>query len=169
MNRLTLAQRALATLSALVVATSAWLPGMHLLFRPNLDEYITPQGIPPKARALVAQHLALWSDPALRAGEIARMRARNAEWDFMARTFFVLSLANMSLRDPASKEAYLSIMDLIIDETLKLERENGIYYFLMDYAHYGTFRSTTGRSLFQDGEIALMLAARRLVEEKGGL
>lgn len=94
------------------------------------------------------------------------MRGRNAEWDFMVRTYLVLSLANMGFRDPASRGTYLEIIDLIIDETIHLEQEYGIYYFLMDYARSGSFISTTERSLFQDGEIALMLGARRLLEEK---
>jgi hypothetical protein len=94
------------------------------------------------------------------------MRHSNAEWDFMGRTFFVLSLANMSLRDPTSAPGYLAVMDRIIDETIRLEQERGKFHFLMDYARAGDFRSSTGRSLFEDGEIALMLAVRRLVEEK---
>jgi len=161
-----LAKRALLMLVSLGVATGVWLPSLHLLFKPNLDDYSSDDGIPPKAQALAARHLELWSDPDLRVEEIAKMRASNAEWDFMARTFLVLSLANMSLRNPDSKEEYLEIMDLIIDETIRLEEENGIYYFLMSYAQFRPFISSAERSLFQDGEIALMLAARRLVEEK---
>jgi len=98
------------------------------------------------------------------------MRHSNAEWDFMARTFFVLSLGNMALRQPDRMGNYLKIMDVIIDviidETLRLEEENGHYYFLMDYARSGDFATRSGRSLFVDGEIALMLGARRLVLEK---
>jgi hypothetical protein len=60
----------------------------------------------------------------------------------------------------------LEIMDAIIEETIRLEQENGADYFLMAYARYGQFRSSKGRSLFVDSEIALMLAMRRLVEEK---
>jgi hypothetical protein len=148
------------------LAAGAWLPGVHRLFRPTLANYRAQTGIPPKAQALAARQLALWTDPALRAGEIAKMRGRNAEWDFMARTFFVLALANLGLRDPGSQAEYLDIMDVIIDETLRLEREHGKFYFLMSYAHRQPFVSQAGRSLFQDGEIALMLAARQLLEEK---
>jgi hypothetical protein len=84
----------------------------------------------------------------------------------MARAFFVLSLANMALREPEAKDEYLEIMDIIIEETIRLERENGMYYFLMRYARRRPFVSQAGRSLFQDSEIALMLAVRRLVQEK---
>jgi hypothetical protein len=161
-----LLQKSILAVVALAVAAGIWLPSVHLLFKPNLDRYVSGEGIPPKARALAARHLALWSDPELRAGEITKMRQNNAEWDFMARTFFVLALGNMALREPEAKDQYLEIMDAIIDETIRLEEANGAHYFLMAYAKYGHFRSSDGRSLFVDSEIALMLAVRRLVEEK---
>ncbi len=165
-GKLSCGKKLFLTLIALVIATGVWLPSMHLLFKPHMDNYLSDAGISPKARALAARHLALWSDPDLRAGEIAKMRQNNAEWDFMARTFFVLALGNMALRDPEAKDQYLEIMDTIIDETVRLEQENGDDYFLMAYAKYGHFRSRDGRSLFVDSEVALMLAVRRLVEEK---
>jgi hypothetical protein len=107
----------------------------------------------------------VWTNPATGAAEIARMRRSNAEWDFMGRTYFVLSLANVALREPPQQPDCLRVMDAIIDETLRLERKHGRYYFLMDYARQAPFRSPSQRSLFQDGEIAMMLAARRLVAE----
>lgn len=94
------------------------------------------------------------------------MRASNAEWDFMGRTFLVLSLANMSLRDTNRAAAYVPVMDAILDETLRLERERGMYVFLMDYARGGRYVAKPERSLFVDGEIAIMLAARRMVAER---
>jgi hypothetical protein len=97
------------------------------------------------------------------------MRKSNSEWDFMGRTFAELAFANLALRDPARSAAYLEAMDRIIDETIHLERERGIYYFLMDYARADAFKAKPPRSLFQDGEIALMLAARRLVRERDDL
>ena len=93
------------------------------------------------------------------------MRQSNAEWDFMGRTFLVLALANMSLRDPGSADKYVDVIDRIIDETIKIEAEHGVYYFLMPYARERPFMAKSGRSIFVDGEIALMLAARRIVRE----
>ena len=85
---------------SLAVAGVIWLPCIHLFFRQDVDDYFCVEGIPPKAGALVARHLELWSEPELREKEIGKMRTSNAEWDFMARTFFVLSLANMGFRNP---------------------------------------------------------------------
>jgi hypothetical protein len=57
------------------------------------------------------------------------------------------------------------VIDAIIGETLRLEKEKGIFYFLMDYARDSAFVAKPARSLFEDGEIALMMGARRLVAE----
>lgn len=159
-------KRFLATVLAFGAAAILWLPCLHLFFRQDVDQYFADSGIPPRARAIANAHLELWTRPELRARELARMRQSNAEWDFMGRTFLVLSLANMALREPAGKAAYLEVMDAIIDETIRLEKEHGIYYFLMDYARCGSFVNKNRRSVFEDGEIALMIASRRMVEEK---
>ena len=83
-----------------------------------------------------------------------------------AAAFLVWALANRSLRHPEQKAACLEVMDRIIDETLKTEQERGMYHFLMPYARDRPFVMQPPRSLFLDGEMALMLAARRLVAEK---
>jgi len=83
----------------------------------------------------------------------------------MGRSFLVWGLANLALRDPAAKPEALAVMDRILDETLRLESEQGPTHFLMDYARNRPFVLQPPRSQFVDGEIALMLAARRLVEE----
>ena len=127
---------------ALAIAAGLWLPSMHLLFKPHMDEYLSDTGISSKARALAARHLALWSDPELRAEEIAKMRRNNAEWDFMARTFFVLALGNMALRESGARGEYLEIMDAIIDETIRLEQENGANYFLIFFGSFRHFNLT---------------------------
>jgi hypothetical protein len=94
------------------------------------------------------------------------MRKSNAEWDFMGRTFLVLALANMGYRAPEVRDQYLDIMDAIIDDTIRTEQEKGIHYFLMDYAQGADFIGKPPRSIFQDGEIALMIAARRFLKER---
>ncbi|MBI4601757.1 MAG: hypothetical protein HY721_07335 [Planctomycetes bacterium] len=150
---------------SLAIAAGIWMPSTHRVFRPDLEGWLGG-GIAPRARALAARHLELWTDPALREREVARMRVSNAEWDFMGRTFLVLALANMALHEPSRAKEYLAPMDRIIDETLALESSRGLYFFLMDYARSAPFVRRPARSLFVDGEIALMLASRRMVEEK---
>ncbi len=157
---------ALPGLLCIAIATALWLPSVHLLFRAGAARDFPATGLSPYARKLAARHLALWTDPELRGQEAFRMRQTNSEWDFMGRCFLVWSLADMSLRDPSTRAANLPVMDAIIAETLKLEREAGITVFLMPYAHLESYRSQPARSLFLDGEIAMMLGVRRLVQER---
>lgn len=159
-------KRILVGVAALVLAACLWLPFFHVLFDEPPETYWSREGIPPKARLLANQHLHLWADPANRAGEIGKMRVRNAEWDFMARCYFVWALGNIALRDASLKPTVLPIMDQIIDETIRLEAEKGMYFFLMPYAQTSPWKLTPARSQFLDGEIALMMAVRRVVEEK---
>lgn len=146
--------------ASFALALAVWLPLVHVLFAPskNARAELAPR--------LLAEQMRLWTDPALRAGEVDRMRRANNEWDFMGRSFLVWSLAEISLREPATKARNLEVMDRIIDETLAVEREKGIHFFLMSYSRYGAFRVQPARSLFLDGEIALMLGARRVIEER---
>ena len=159
-------KRILTGLAGLVIATCLWLPSVHFLYSKPATIFFQPEGISPKARQLAARHLQLWTEPKHREVELQRMRASNAEWDFMGRSFLVWSLANMGLREPAAKPDYLETIDQIIGETLRLEQQEGMTFFLMSYAKTNSYVVQPARSLFIDGEIALMLAARRLLEEK---
>lgn len=153
-------RRVLVGTGSLVIATAIWLPSLHLFFSGRTDSYFAYEGVPPGAQMLAERHLRLWADPDLRKCEIDRMRRRNAEWDFMGRSFLAWSLANMALRDPDRTADYLGAMDRIIDETVAIEAERGHRFFLMAYGQTGRFVHPSQRSLFIDGEIALMLGLR---------
>jgi hypothetical protein len=108
--------------------------------------------------------MSLWAEPPAARDELGRNRAGCAEWDLMARTFLVLALTNMCLQEPDAQQAYLDVVDKIIVQTLQLEQDKGIYYFLMDYGKYGSFVNKPARSLFLDGEVALMFGVRQMVK-----
>lgn len=148
---------------ALLIATLIWLPCLRFVFEPPRPTYSLPTGVPDLARRLAARHLALWSDPARRAEEVGRMRRSNAEWDFMGRTYLVLALVNMGLRDSTLVPQVTPAIDAILAETQKVEAEQGFRHFLMPYARDGAFRCSPEQSLFVDGELALMLGARLLL------
>jgi hypothetical protein len=139
---------------------------MHLFFTPNLNKYYIKNGISPKARKLAARHVNLWSNPELVRDEIAKMRTSNAEWDFMGRTFLVLALCNMSLSDSNCANQHLEVVDKIIGNTISIESKFGIHHFLMPYSKDNPFICQPPRSLFLDGEIAMMIAARQMVRPK---
>jgi hypothetical protein len=159
-------KKASLALAAFTVATALWLPCLHFFYRKPLSEFYQEKGVSPKARQLAARHLQLWTEPSLRQIELQKMRASNAEWDFMGRTFLVWSLVNMGLREPAMKEEYLRVFDKIIQETVKIEKQDGIFVFLMPYAKENPFRVSPAHSLFLDGEIALMMGTRRILQEE---
>lgn len=150
----------LRALLALTIAFAVWLPALHLAFAPRTGDRAA------LAPPLLAAQLRLWTDPGLREREVGRMRGTNNEWDFMGRSFFVWALAELSLREPENRARYVEVMDRIIDETLAVERDKGIHFFLMSYSRHGDFKVQPARSVFLDGEIALMLGARRLVAER---
>ena len=145
----------------LLLASLAWVPVLHLFY----DGDAGPPGRRRTADALVASQLDLFDDEGARAALRARMRGANAEWDFMGRTFLVLSLANRAIETPAERARDLAVIDVILEETIALEEERGQAHFLMGYVHDGAFRDPSGRSVFVDGEIALMLAARQRVQD----
>lgn len=153
--------RALRSLGCLALATAAVVPALHLAFDADADR----EGRARTAAGLRATQVAREADPRERAAAIARMRGANAEWDFMGRTFLVLALANEALEEAGAERAtLLARIDRILEETIALEAERGQTHFLMDYVHAGRFVDESGRSVFVDGEIALMLAARQRVE-----
>jgi hypothetical protein len=150
---------------AVVVAASLWLPNAHRAVAPRgpLRPATTTGAL---AESLLDAQLRAWSARA-HDGDIARLRAGCEEWDFMRRTFLVLSLANVALREPARAPALLPVMDSLIDDTLAQERAHGQRVFLMGYASRRPWVQQPARSVFIDGEVALMIGARRMVRDDG--
>jgi len=149
-------------LVALALAAAVWLPLVHLAFAPGRAELAATEASP-RARALADRQLALWEgDVAARAAARDRMRATNPEWDFMGRTFLVLALANLAEREPDAAERYLAAVDRILADTLRVEAAGGHEAFLLGYARRRPWVAQPPRSLFVDGELALMLGARCL-------
>jgi hypothetical protein len=160
------AKEAGLALAAFILAAALWLPCLHFFFRKPVSDFRQATGISPKATQLAARHLQLWTDPKLREIELRKMRTSNAEWDFMGRSFLVWSLVNMGLREPSLKAQYLPVIDQIIRETIRIEKQDGMFAFLMPYAKDRHYVVRPARSLFLDGELALMMGARRMLEEE---
>ena len=142
-------------IAAIVVATIAWWSSLSLVvdaWRPPQDEL---------ADALQTALTRRWDAAQLDPSAIER--ARNPEWDFISRTFLVLALANDALARPDAAAADLQVIDRVIEQTLVEEREHGQRWFLLPYVDRAPFVDASGRSVFVDGEIALMLAARNVV------
>lgn len=152
-------------LVAMSVGLLLWLPVVHVFFAPQMQAYVHPTKMAPQVEKMLHYQLRHWRDPASRQKVLARLRGSNAEWDFMGRSFLVWALANLSLRQPTKKAQYLAIMDAIIDDTIRLEKAKGMMFFLMPYAKHKPFVMQPPRSQFLDGEIALMMGVRRMIQE----
>lgn len=161
-----MARHYLILVGSLVLASAIWLSSVHQLFVSGKGDIFSTSGIPQKAKAMAAAQTHMWRDPILREQALHTMRRSNAEWDFMGRTFLVLALGEMCLREPSLNRDYLPLMDTIIHETIRLDHEQGMYFFLLPYAKAKPFVAQPSRSLFIDSEIALMISARQMVEEK---
>ena len=93
-----------------------------------------------------------------------QMRRQNPEWDFMARTFLVLTLTEHALADPEETERAKQTIDAIIADTLAQEALHGPSRFLLSYWFRTPLRGN-GRSLFVDGELLVMMGARRMIDD----
>ncbi len=143
--------RSFARVRALALAAVLWLPALHCFYeaptRAELARRLSAEAVRERPEA------------------VAALRQTNAEWDFMGRTYLVLALANIALQDPTQTNTSLTMIDQILTTTLELEARHGMRYFLLPYASAAPFVVQPERSQFLDGEIALMLGARRLVKE----
>lgn len=101
--------------------------------------------------------------------DVLAMRAINPEYDFMSRTFLVLALADRALlarqaHNSALVEAHIARIDAIVDDTLATEHARGQAHWLMPYWRPEATRGT-GRSVYVDGEVLVMVTARRLLRD----
>jgi hypothetical protein len=119
--------------------------------------------VSPRTRALAEYQLGLWSSTPKHDVSVAALRAQNPEWDLMARTFLVLALADMALRSPRDADRFVAAIDRIVHDTLAVERSRGQLAFLLPYVRDHRFVDPSERSLFVDGELALMLGVRQIV------
>jgi hypothetical protein len=139
----------------LLLAAAIWLPNVHRAH--DLDREARSRLV----SALVERQVAAATD------DTQRMRVVNPEWDFMRRTYTVLALANVAVEAQGIERArLLRAIDAIVDTTLHEDALLGPRHFLMAYAQRGPFEDPESRSLFVDGEIVMMLAARELVEPR---
>lgn len=143
-----------------LLGLAVWAPNLHRVYSASDAEEAAT------ARAIAERRARELAEP--RPDGTSRMRAVNPEWDFMNRTFTVLAFANLALgaKDPAERGRWLAAIDAIVDRTLAEDEAAGDAHFLLGYAREGAFRDPEGRSLFVDGELVLMIAARDMVEPR---
>jgi hypothetical protein len=144
----------LRRLGCLLIATTVWLGSLHCWFRRAPETVAAP---------LAARQLALWSGDRELEASLAQLRRGNPEWDLMARLFAVLAFAGLALDEPGSRRAYVAAIDRIVELTERDVASGGPQRFLLPYGRARPFVDPAGRSIFVDGELALMMAARDAV------
>jgi len=130
--------------------------GGYLASGPSPDE---------RALTLLQRNEALWTDPDRRQEAVAALRQGNPEWDFMWRTFLALSAVDRALAHPDETDRWLALVDDIVDDTVAMEATGGHEHYLLPYARRRAWHDPRARSVFVDGELALVLGARRLVRD----
>lgn len=146
--------RLLQPLGCLCLAAALWVQVLHSCFATRADALAGP---------LARRQLALWQGGRELEASLGELRRSNPEWDLMARMFAVLAFAELAAREPPQSARYLSAIDAIVERTIAELEQRGARHFLLPYGHTRPFVDREQRSLFVDGELALMLALRSLV------
>lgn len=131
-----------------------WVQVLHFFFAASAASLAPP---------LARRQLALWRGGHELEASLAELRRQNPEWDLMARMFAVLAFAELAAQKPEQRGRYLAAIDAILERTLAEVERYGSHHFLLPYGHTRPFVDRQQRSLFVDGELALMLALRSLV------
>jgi hypothetical protein len=158
-------KRKITIILCLILSTQVWLSSLHLFFSQDPEKFFCHGQLSPQAEKILNYHVNIWRDPELREEYAQKEHKNNPEWDFMWRTFLVLSITNIILMEPPREKDLLPVIDVIIDDTIEKINKNGLYYFLMSYGKAKPFNFDPPKSLFHDGEVALMLSARRLIRD----
>ncbi len=148
--------RFLGAILAVAVSSAVVLPTLHFALRPPRAAYARSEAAPPTmARELAASQIAAWDEGARDVN-----RGVNPEWDLGHHFFFAMGLTNLAIdAAPADRGLYLTRVDAVIFEV----RARPPQHFHLGYFDAGAFQDPRARSLFLDGEIVFMLAARLAV------
>jgi len=149
------ARRVVTSFFLFTACTALWVPCLQLVFRPPARDELV-DGLARRQRTLAL---------ADQSRERTLLRRMNPEWDLMSRTFGVLAFTNLALSQPQRRAEHLEADDALISQALR-DEAHGHLFFLLPYGRRQPFHDEQQRSLFVDGEVALMLAARQAVEPR---
>lgn len=143
---------------SLGIAAVAWPPAVHLLFEPAAADLEGSGPLSAWGRGLL--------EAVLRRAEsgdhLPHVRRLNPEWDLIERMVASLALANVALRDTTQRGRVERVLG---DTSRQLESAiamHGQGHYLLPYGRRGGWKGS-GRSLFVDGEVAVVHGARLLL------
>lgn len=146
--------RVLRAIGCLFLAVILWVQVLHGSFADSASSLAQP---------LARRQLALWQGGRALEASLAELRRTNPEWDLMARLFAVLAFADLAARAPEQRARHLEAIDRILARSVADVERGGARQFLLPYGHTRPFLDDQQRSLFVDGELALMMAVRSYV------
>lgn len=153
----------LAALGSTALASALWVPNLSRLFAPR-ESTLQGDTADPIIRGLLEKQLRAWEGPP---GSFTGMRVVNPEWDFMGRTFAGLAFLEAATADPGLRPRALRALDRLLESTVHTLHERGMHHYLMAYSRRAPFLNPQGSSLFIDGELLTLLAAREQVVGDG--
>lgn len=127
----------------------------------QLARFFDPSG--DEGEKLLAEERATLADASREREVRASLRRTNPEWDLMRRMFIGLTLANAAERDADHRHELLADLDALADGLVEEDDRQGPRGFLLPYGQTRPFRGDE-HSIFADGEIAIVLAAREVVD-----
>jgi mannose/cellobiose epimerase-like protein (N-acyl-D-glucosamine 2-epimerase family) len=145
------ARRVVTALALFAVSTALWVPCLQFVFRPPPRDALV-DGLARRQRVLTLADTST---------ERALLRRLNPEWDLMSRTFAALAFTNLALSQPERRAEHLEVADALILQTLRDEIARAPLLSASRTPARAPFHDAQQRSLFVDGELALMLAARQ--------
>ena len=125
--------------------------------------FTTGPSVAERAQQLRSAQHDRWSSD--RDAMVTGLQAANPEFDLMWRLFAVLAACDRAIAAPDEAELWLAFADDVIQDTLTTVASNSQRHFLLPYADHSPWVQPEAGSLFVDGEIALMIAARRAVDD----
>jgi hypothetical protein len=149
-------RRSAKLFAAVIVAGAVWMPNAHRCFPTR-----TPADDDATTAALVRPFEKGFSD-----ADAREARRDNPEWDLMGRLYLALLLADRALAKPETREDSLAALDRVIADTEATIAREGQGAFMLPYKDAKPWVAHERRSVFVDGEVLMMQAARALAADE---
>ncbi len=147
----------------LATASTAVVGLVGAITLPIMGLFATGPSADERAEALLASNEAAWQD---QEHTVAALHAANPEFDLLWRMFTVLAACDRAIAHPEEADRWLALADSMIRDTDAIASERGQRHFLLGYADHRAWLQPAAGSLFVDGEVAMMVAARRAIRDE---
>jgi hypothetical protein len=148
-------KKAATALGSIALAAAIWMPNAHRFFPTRTtadDDATTVTLVEPFERGLTDE-------------EVRAARRDNPEWDLMGRMYLSLLLANRAIASHDGGHDDIAALDRVIDDTESTLSREGQGAFMLPYKDAKPWIARERRSIFVDGEVLMMQAARAVAAD----